>query len=360
MTSVCNYPSTFHGVAVMRNMPIQFVSTIANSNPDNCPDYVMTVDVNIELGAKDSSSSDVRLKDGDDDDDDMDCIQFSMNRDMTSSDEPIVDLLRRLELTASKHLRKKMQSGERVKNLKLKGKDIARSLRSILHVDGYQRKIGKSELTGMSSSDTFWSSVDSIQFEINHDNISSTVHLKVIYCPPTLAKSPSIFSYFGGIELFSGVPVTLGICETVFADSINVSWMTNDIVVQEDCGDASTKFLYTPKTDDIGKTLSVSIRPSRKSYEDTHRICERTFVFEKYVRSLPHMPLPHDVRRDWILSRESDTESSSVLRTISYNTLAHLYARKESSRLYPHIDMTNLCKEWRMVRMLSKTAFWPK
>jgi len=357
MTSICNYPPTFHGVAVMRNMPIQFVSTIANSNPGNCPDYVMTVDVNIELGEK-ASSLDTGLKDGGGDDD-GNSIQFSMNRDMTSSDEPIVDLLRRLELTASKHLRKKMQSGERVKNLKLKGKDIARSLRSILHVDGYQRKLGKSELTGMSSSDTFWSSVDSIQFEINHDNISSTVHLKVIYCPPTLAKSPSIFSYFGGIELFSGVPVTLGICKTVFADSINVSWMTNDIVVQEDCGNASTKFLYTPKADDIGKTLSVSIRPSRKSYEDTHRICERTFVFEKYVRSLPHMPLPRDVRRDWISSRDRNTECLSVLRTISYNTLAQLYARKESSRLYPHIDMKNLCKEWRMVRMLSKTDILP-
>ena len=332
-------------------------------------------------------------------------IQFQMNRKIddennVSSLSPI-SLLRRMEITAQRHLKKLEKkttmmpihdkSKSKSKSKAQGGKQVISNNRSRsgeFNNDGVEKRrrnscnnknnedlsafieildgsadiepssICASDLEDLydeyhSCSEMIWSRISRIFLP------NSSIFLDVIFNPPTLVKSPLTLSNFGQ-EIFTGVPIALGAYELMYADGSVIQWKVNGKLKVEGKGDIHcSTCTFTPSDDDIGEKVSVTLIPRRDICFDikchglqADDLCKVEFMFEHSIKKLPLMPILHPLRREWTKHREDSVDiNERLIRILTYNILASLYARMESAHLYGHVSAEHLRKEWRLVRL---------
>ena len=145
------------------------------------------------------------------------------------------------------------------------------------------------------------------------------LELKVTACPPTILEVRT-FEEFEAL-IFVGVPITvepvvLHGCRTA------VFWFLDGEPASVDNDDTTT---YTPTKDDVGKTVSVLLVPIGPHVPARGQ--EEAYRFRNAVQEMPHMPIVHEVRHNWIQQRPQATKD--VVRVMTYNLLADLYTTRD-------------------------------
>ena len=131
--------------------------------------------------------------------------------------------------------------------------------------------------------------------------------------------------------------------ELIFACHAVISWYVGgDLVLQDSAS-------YTPKPEDVGKSVSVLIVPTRPGHDG--RGCEEAYRFKNVVEQLPWMPIVSPIRDDWTQHRSASERDD--LRVLTYNILADLYTSRDVDQhlMYAHCDLSHLIR-WRRMPML--------
>eukprot|EP00562_Extubocellulus_spinifer_P005953 CAMPEP_0178531410 /NCGR_PEP_ID=MMETSP0696-20121128/33411_1 /TAXON_ID=265572 /ORGANISM="Extubocellulus spinifer, Strain CCMP396" /LENGTH=954 /DNA_ID=CAMNT_0020163309 /DNA_START=339 /DNA_END=3203 /DNA_ORIENTATION=- len=141
----------------------------------------------------------------------------------------------------------------------------------------------------------------------------SRIHLDVVSCPPTILR----------VQVFEDFEARVWYCD-------------GEIVLQ----DAKC---YTPQPEDIGKSLSVLIVPTRPGHDG--RGCEEAYRFKNVVEQIVD-----PIREGWT---QRTAEERDDLRVLTYNILADLYTSRDVDQhlMYAHCDLAHLMR-WRRMPML--------
>ena len=330
-----NLADRFEGNAIIRSLPAKYVAGMVSNGNEN--EIILTLDIKCNH-CNDSDKM----------------INFQMNRRIDKDQSPL-PLLRRMETTAMKHLKKLDKS---LSKHSKKRRETHRE-----EVSGDHKNSDRELMVSiqMIDSDTILTSQELHRFNAydlwsNASRISLptlNIELNVIYNPPTLVKSPLMLSNFGQ-EIFVGVPLALGDYELKFADYANIIWKIDGRVREEGFGEIYHSLSsLTPQSTDIGKHVSVTIIPRRHDFDQrlgiqAERLCKVEFIFEHVVKILPDMPILHPLRSEWTKKRDTCSRHN-LIRIMTYNILASLYVRMESIHLYGHVSKEYLRKEWRLV-----------
>ena len=142
--------------------------------------------------------------------------------------------------------------------------------------------------------------------------------------------------------MFVGVPLVIE-TELIYASRAVINWYVSGELVSKD------NRSYTPKAEDVGKSLSVLIVPTRPGHDG--RGCEEAYRFKNLVEPLPWMPIVSPVRDGWTQKRSASERDD--LRVLTYNILADLYTSRDVDQhlMYAHCDLSHLMR-WRRMPML--------
>ena len=143
-------------------------------------------------------------------------------------------------------------------------------------------------------------------------------------------------------QVFVGVPLVIE-TELIYASKAVINWYVGGEIVLQDSKN------YTPTPEDIGKSLSVLIVPTRPGHDG--RGCEEAYRFKNLVEPLPWMPIVSPVRDGWTQKRSAPERDD--LRVLTYNILADLYTSRDVDQhlMYAHCDLSHLMR-WRRMPML--------
>ena len=313
-------------------------------------------DNNSETGSVDKS-------DGPPQDDDGQLLFIHMKRD---AEESALRTLRRLELSTEKKMQTvthrvgqgKRQTKKRNENLAVQ--NVTASSSMVVKPssnDAWENgdELQEVDLSGLTNAE-LWRKV-AYEYELQpnqrdrvgvsvlnpdaeEDSPDSRIHLDVVCCPPTIL-TVQIFENFEA-QVFVGVPLVIE-TKLIFACHAVISWYVGgDLVLQDSAS-------YTPKPEDVGKSVSVLIVPTRPGHDG--RGCEEAYRFKNTVEQLPWMPIVSPIRDGWTQHR-SATERDD-LRVLTYNILADLYTSRDVDQhlMYAHCDLSHLMR-WRRMPML--------
>lgn len=211
--------------------------------------------------------------------------------------------------------------------------------------EGYNRFLLTDDISTAKLWDTLSTSNSSkvcIDFlDENCESSASTVCLPVLACPPTIL-SVRTFENFGA-NVFVGVPLVVNV-EIAHATRAVVTWFLDRTAV---CHDA---YVYTPRIDDIGKTLALLIVPVRPGHTGENGEGSEAYQFLKKVEELPSMPLVSPLRDAWL----GDNLPRQHLRVMTYNLLADTYASRvmDQTVMYNHCPVKYLSMQRRMPMLL--------
>ncbi len=148
--------------------------------------------------------------------------------------------------------------------------------------------------------------------------------------PPTITSVSSFDNLQANI--FAKVPVHVQV-SCLFATSAVVDWYADGVLVQNDSS------LYVPTDKDIGKEVTVCIRPYRTDEHDGEG-CQEAYSFTKRVEPFPENTLLA-IRPEWTKPRLS---TDSNLRVLTYNILAD---QNCTPSWHPYCDEAVLLKQRR-------------
>lgn len=148
-------------------------------------------------------------------------------------------------------------------------------------------------------------------------------------CPPTVTGVQTFHDFEA--YMFPQVPITVKV-DLLFCTHAIIDWYVDGIIKKCDSP------LYIPSVEDIGKRLSVMIRPVRENHDG--RGHEEAYRFLRDIQPLPPN-LFLGLRPDWTIPRESSIE----IRVLTYNTLAD---QNCSQDIYPYCKAEYLLKHRRL------------
>ena len=310
-----------------------------------------------------SVTGSVGESDGPPQDDDGQLLFIHMKRD---AEESALRTLRRLELSTEKKMqtvthrvgRGKRQTRKRNENLAVQNVTASSSI--VVKPspnDAWENgdKLQEVDLSGLTNAE-LWRKV-AYEYELQpnergrvgvsvlnpdaeEDSPDRRIHLDVVCCPPTIL-TVQIFENFEA-QCFVGVPLVIE-TELIFACHAVISWYVGgDLVLQDSAS-------YTPKPEDVGKSVSVLIVPTRPGHDG--RGCEEAYRFKNAVEQLPWMPIVSPIRDGWTQHRSASERDD--LRVLTYNILADLYTSRDVDQhlMYAHCDLSHLMR-WRRMPML--------
>ena len=163
--------------------------------------------------------------------------------------------------------------------------------------------------------------------------------------PPTILSIQTFESFSS--KLFTGVPVIIQ-TTLIHATEAEVSWFVGNELV------SPNSHHFTPQAQQIGKTLSVLITPTREGY---HGKCfKEAYQFENVIEDLPFMPIISPLRDDFTLTKRNTKERKSSLRMMTYNILADLYVSREleDAMMLPHVEYDHVRKTRRIPMIVAE------
>ena len=216
--------------------------------------------------------------------------------------------------------------------------------------------------------------------------------------PPTILSIQTPFENFSQ-NIYVGVPITIQ-TKLLHSTHVIISWFANDELIQYN------SLFYVPSIDDIGKIISVHLKPMNRNRTNSttsassssfigpsfssssptssfieSSIGEETYQFQKKVEPLPYMPIVSPLRDDFInirrrscqggrnnseLQQQQQDFSASdddMLRVVTYNILADLYVSrdvdgdnnettKSTTTQFPHVPNFDHLSKIRRIPMI--------
>jgi len=168
------------------------------------------------------------------------------------------------------------------------------------------------------------------------------IFLDVVSCPPTILKVNTFENFEASV--FVGVPLVIE-TEVAFSSRAIITWYVDGIIVLYD------KKCYTPAPEDIGKSLSVLIIPTRNGHDGAG--CEEAYRYKNLIEPLPFMPIMSPIRDQWMAR---SLEEKNDLRVVTYNVLADLYTSRDIDEqiVYSHCDSRHLLRQRRMPMLVAE------
>lgn len=266
-----------------------------------------------------------------------------MNR---ASQELATNALYRMELSIMKKLEQTLPQLER-KELGTKEKRKKKetiTTKQTVYVPSDDGSQVEWNVDGMANGD-FWKQVAieylSGQVCVTVQIHGTTVPITIDACPPSIV-AVRVFDHFDG-RVFVGIPLVVDL-DLLFASHAIVDWFVGGKKV---CSDS---VMYTPTLQDIGKDVTVLMRPLRPGHDGFEY--QEAYRFEHAVEERPNnaiLPL----RQEWTAQR--DRSDDSVLRVMTFNVLANEKAfmdtREDRNGLYPYCD-DNIIKRSRRTPLI--------
>ena len=290
-------------------------------------------------------------------------IHLHMNREAS---EAANRTFSRLEISAAKRISSVLsprtpgtgKSGKR--NKKGIGKDLIPASRLFTRDGSVETTLNPEEYNAMDLCETLALKhnsedfqTDSIALELSVPNIAAVsakggsidLEFTVTSNPPTILGVQT-FEAFSS-KLFTGVPVVIQ-TTLLHATRAQVSWFVGHELVE-------TSHKFTPRSEHIGKNLSVVITPIREGY---HGKCfKEAYQFESVIEELPFMPIVSPLRDEFTMVKRTAEERKSTMRMMTYNILADLYVSREledNTPMFPHVEYEFMRKTRRMPMIVAE------
>jgi len=181
-----------------------------------------------------------------------------------------------------------------------------------------------------------------LSIRLRDDDYESHFVLSMIPFPPTIIAIRTFENFKG--KVFVGVPMVVEV-QVQHASRAVVVWFADGAVVSLDSP------VYTPNSNDIGKKLSVFVFPILHDQSVVSN--EEAYEFENRVEPLPYMPLVSPLRDCWAFA-DNEARPEHLLRVMTYNLLADMYASRETDQIamYNHCESQYLSRKRRMPMLM--------
>lgn len=221
-----------------------------------------------------------------------------------NADEPLANTLKRIQISVLKKIgprckKKNKGSSNQVEDLPSIWKLNSATMLSDVELNISDFSCGK--FLKESTRDTLFMKVPVSGFD-------KPLRILIESNPPTITSVKSFDNLQA--KIFTNVPIHIQVKCLYATDSV-VDWYAGDQLVQAD------SHLYIPSEEDIGKELTVLIRPYRTG-EHHGEGCQEAYRFTNKVEQCPRNVLL-ELRPDWTKPRPS---TDTNLRVLTYNILA--------------------------------------
>jgi mRNA deadenylase 3'-5' endonuclease subunit Ccr4 len=241
-------------------------------------------------------------------------LSYQMNRD---AGEEVEKSLKRMEISLTKKLKGKTKKGDRNKE-SISSESLSPSIWG-LDTETLEPFEEWSHASSMANRD-FWGLARRNPAVVRIPVNGTTLDLLVEYNPPSIMGVQT----FDEMEshLFVGVPLMVDV-DLLFCDECEFSWFVDGSLVQR--GENPS---YMPSMSDVGGSLSLLLRPTRKEPFHDGYGCEEAYVFPKMIEEPPENYLLR-LRPLWVSTR--DEASKKNVRVVTYNILADQNAFEASN-----------------------------